>query len=85
MQAWLQRNAFEVVVSHTLVAELREVLTTRPRLRRWIDLPTANDFLAAVETLADVVADPASIPPTTRDVDDDHLAAIAATTTSTTS
>jgi putative PIN family toxin of toxin-antitoxin system len=77
VQAWLQRNAFEVVVSHILMAEVREVLTTRPRLRRWIDLATAIDYLTTIETLADIVADPATIPATTRDVDDDYLVAIA--------
>lgn len=77
VQAWLQRNAFEVVVSHTLMAELREVLTTRPRLRRWIDLAIAFDYLTTIETLAGIVADPAAIPATTRDIDDDYLVALA--------
>lgn len=51
VQAWLQRNAFDVVISRLLVAEVRDVLTGRPRLRRWIDLATAQNFLDTIEAL----------------------------------
>ena len=46
-------------------------------MRRWIDLATAIAYLTTIETLADVVADPASVPATTRDIDDDYIVALA--------
>ena len=67
VQAWLEDGAFEVVVCPLLLAEVRDVFTQRPRLRRWIELDAAEDFLATVETYATIVADPVDVPAATRD------------------
>ena len=62
-----------------LLDEIREVLTTRPRLRRWISLETATLFIDTIETLVDLVDDPAEISNETRDPNDDYLIALART------
>lgn len=46
VQVWLTGTAsFEVVMCPALLAEIRDVLTTRPRLRKWISLETASLFV----------------------------------------
>ena len=77
VQTWLADGAFELVICPQLLAEVRDVLTERPRLRRWIDLPVAEEFLATIDATADLVPDPEDPAPTTRDPDDDYLAALA--------
>jgi uncharacterized protein len=78
VQAWLIGTAsFEVVMCPALLAEIRDVLTTRPRLRKWISLETATLFVDTIGTLVDLVDDPAPIDTETRDPDDDYLIALA--------
>ena len=77
VQAWLREGAFEVVACPQLLAEVRDVLTQRPRLRRWIDLEAAETFLATLETYATIVPDPVEVPAETRDPEDDYLIAVA--------
>ena len=46
VDAWLAGDSFGVVACPPrLLAEVREVLTKRPRLRRWIELPVAELFV----------------------------------------
>ena len=78
VQVWLTGTAsFEVVMCPALLAEIRDVLTTRPRLRKWISLETASLFVGTIGTLVDLVDDPAQIDTATRDSDDDYLIALA--------
>jgi hypothetical protein len=73
VQVWLTGTAsFEVVMCPALLAEIRDVLTTRPRLRKWISLETASLFVGTIGTLVDLVDDPAQIDTATRDSDDDY-------------
>lgn len=75
---WLAGAAeFELVMCPELLAEVREVLTARPRLRRWITVDDATQFVDAIATLVDLVDDPSPIGPETRDVCDDYLVALA--------
>lgn len=60
-----------------LLAEIREVLTARPRLRKWISLETATLFVDTIATLVDLADDPVGVDAETRDPDDDHLIALA--------
>lgn len=60
-----------------LLGEIREVLTTRPRLRKWISLETATLFVDTIETLVDLVDDPTEIQAKTHDPNDDYLIALA--------
>ncbi len=85
VQRWLARGDFEVIMCPELMAEVTDVLTERPRLRKWIDLTTAHEYIATISTLADLVADPAPIATTTRDPGDDYLVALAVNTQLTTS
>jgi putative PIN family toxin of toxin-antitoxin system len=77
-EVWLSGTAhFEVVMCPQLLGEVREVLTARPRLRKWISLETATLFVDTIETLVDLVDDPTEIQAETRDPNDDYLIALA--------
>lgn len=59
VESWLTGAAdFKVVMCPTLLDEIRDVLTTRPRLRKWISLETATLFVDTIGTLVDLVEDP---------------------------
>lgn len=78
VQSWLTGTAgFEVVMCPMLLDEIREVLTTRPRLRKWIGLETATLFVDTIGALVDLVDDPDGIDAETRDPNDDYLIALA--------
>ncbi len=78
VQAWLTGTAsFELVMCPALLDEIREVLTTRPRLRKWISLETATLFVDTITTLVDLVDDPVGTDAETRDPEDDYLIALA--------
>ena len=78
IESWLSGTAeFEVVMCPELLGEVREVLTTRPRLRKWISLETATLFVDAIEALVDLVDDPDEVQTQTRDPNDDYLIALA--------
>lgn len=80
VESWLSGRAnFEVVMCPKLLGEIREVLTTRPRLRKWISLENATLFVDTIETIVDLVNDPEAIEPETRDSNDDYLIALART------
>jgi uncharacterized protein len=65
------------VICPSLLAEVREVLTERHSMRRWINLDTAEQYLSSLQALIDLVPDPNPIEPTTRDPDDDYIIALA--------
>lgn len=77
VQRWLAGENFEVMMCPELLAEITDVLTERPRLRKWISLAVAQDYICTISTLIDLVADPAPIEAATRDIDDDYLVALA--------
>lgn len=80
IESWLSGTAvFEVVMCPELLGEVREVLTTRPRLRKWISLETATLFVDTIESLVDLVDDPDEVQTETRDPNDDYLIALART------
>jgi len=66
-------------MSPELLGGIREVLTTRPRLRKWISPETATLFVDTIETLVDLVDDPDQVQTETRDPNDDYLIALART------
>jgi putative PIN family toxin of toxin-antitoxin system len=78
IESWLTGEAtFDIVMCPKLLDEIREVLTARPRLRKWISLEDATLYVDTIETIVDLVADPAHVPPETRDANDDYLIALA--------
>jgi hypothetical protein len=49
-ESWLSGSAdFDVVMCPKLLGEIREVLTTRPRLRKWIGLDNATLFVDTID------------------------------------
>ena len=77
VQAWLDRRPFDVVMCPELLAEVTEVMTERPKLRRWLSLDDARAFVDRLATETVMVDDPASVESMTRDQDDDYLIALA--------
>lgn len=78
VMSWLAGTAeFELAMCPELLADVREVLTTRPRLRRWISLEDGTRFVDAIKTLVDLVDDPVQVSAQTRDHIDDYLIALA--------
>jgi uncharacterized protein len=78
IKSWLSGSAdFEVVMCPELLDEVREVLTTRPRLRKWISLDDARLFIDTIATVIDLVDDPQEVTSETRDSNDDYLIALA--------
>lgn len=78
VMSWLAGTAeFQLVMCPRLLAEVREVLIARPRLRKWITVEDATEFVDAIATLVDLVDDPVQIRAETRDQDDDYLVALA--------
>ena len=73
---WLDRAALDVVVCPALLAEVEDVLG-RPRIQKRIDAELAGLYLATIQRIAELVADPMSVAAHTRDVDDDYLVALA--------
>lgn len=78
IESWLSGSAdFEIVMCPELLGEVREVLTTRPRLRKWISLEIATLFVDTIEAVVDLVDDPNEVMSETRDSNDDYLIALA--------
>ena len=77
LAAWSERREFDLVICPTLVSEVEDVLTMRPRLRRWIDLDHAREYVDVLRTFDGLVPDPTNPAATTRDADDDYLVALA--------
>ena len=77
VDAWLERDSFGVVACPRLLTEVRGVLTKRPRLRRWIELPVARLFVDRLAATLELVADPGEVSLHTRDPGDDYLITLA--------
>lgn len=76
VQRWLAGDAFDLIVSKGVLAEVEDVLT-RPRLTKRISVDDALTYVRAIRTLADVVEDAVVIESLTRDPDDDYIVALA--------
>lgn len=75
-QRWLAGDAFDLIVSKGVLAEVEDVLT-RPRFTKRISVDDALTYVRSIRTLADVVEDAVVIEPLTRDPDDDDIVALA--------
>ena len=56
VQRWLAGDAFDLIVSNGVLAEVEDVLT-RPRLTKRIAVDDTLAYVRAIRTLADVVED----------------------------
>ena len=75
LTAWTL-GRFDLVVSPTLLGELRDVLA-RPRFRRWLSAATATDYVDGLNDAALIIDDPPAQPGLSPDPDDDYLIALA--------
>ncbi len=71
--AWLDHEPFQLLLCPRLLDEVSEVLTTRPRLRKWISPDAAQTYIEHLATLAGTLPDPGPGHPITRDPDDDYV------------
>ena len=77
IQEWLQNDSFEIIMCSQLLQEIYDVLILRARLRKWISLEHAYEFLEVISTLIDLESDPIDSPSILRDRDDDFLVDLA--------
>ncbi len=77
LRAWFDGGLFDVVMCPELLGEITDVLTTRPRIRRWIELSDAHAFIEMIRVMADLVPDPNEVSRVIRDEGDNYLVALA--------
>jgi putative PIN family toxin of toxin-antitoxin system len=73
IQEWLQNDSFEIIMCNQLLQEIYDVLILRDRLRKWISIEHAHEFVEMISTLSDLVPDPTESPSVLRDKSDDYL------------
>ena len=67
----------ELIICDAILDELREVLIGRPRLRKWIAVNDAENYLEMLQMRFDFVQNPHHIIPISRDRNDDFILALA--------
>ena len=73
IQEWLKNGSFEIIMCNQLLQEIYDVLILRDRLRKWISIEHAHEFVEMISSLCDLVSDPTESPSVLRDIDDDYL------------
>ena len=73
IQEWLENGSFEIIMCDQLLQEIYDVLILRARLRKWISIEHAHEFVEMISTLSDLVPDPTESPSVLRDKSDDYL------------
>ena len=77
LQRLFLSSSVELIICNEILAELRDVLTSRPRLRKWIAFDDAERYLEMLQIRFDFVRDPHHIIPISRDSNDDFILALA--------
>jgi putative PIN family toxin of toxin-antitoxin system len=77
IQEWLQNDSFEIIMCNQLLQEIYDVLILRDRLRKWISIEHAHEFVEMISTLINLESDPINSPSILRDRDDDFLVDLA--------
>ena len=77
VQHLMRENSDELIICNEILSEIRDVLVTRPRLRKWISLDDAKRYIEMLQSHFNFVPDPAFIIPLCRDSDDDYVLALA--------
>ena len=70
-------NSDELIICDEILSEIREVLFSRPRLRKWISLIDAERYVEMLQLHLNFVPNPEFIIPLSRDSDDDYILALA--------
>jgi uncharacterized protein len=77
LQKLLLSSSVELIICPEILVELREVLVSRPRLRKWIAISDAERYLEMIHSRFDFVQNPQHIIPISRDSNDDFILALA--------
>ena len=77
VQEWLKNGSFEIIMCDQLLQEIYDVLILRARLRKWISIEHAHEFVEMISTLINLESDPINSPSILRDRDDDFLVDLA--------
>jgi putative PIN family toxin of toxin-antitoxin system len=77
IKEWLQNDSFEIIMCNQLLQEIYDVLILRDRLRKWISIEHAHEFVEMISTLINLESDPINSPSILRDRDDDFLVDLA--------
>ena len=77
VQHFIRENSDELIICDEILSEIRDVLVSRPRLRKWISLDDAKRYVEMLQMHFNFVPDPAFIIPLSRDSDDDYILALA--------
>lgn len=77
VQHLMRENSDELIICDEILSDIRDVLVTRPRLRKWISLADAKWYVDMLQLHFNFVPDPAVITPLSRDSDDDYILALA--------
>ena len=62
IQEWLKNGSFEIIMCNQLLQEIYDVLILRDRLRKWISIEHAHEFVEMISSLCDLVSDPTESP-----------------------
>jgi putative PIN family toxin of toxin-antitoxin system len=77
VQRLIRENSDELIICDEILSEIRDVLLSRPRLRKWISLDDAKRYVEMLQLRFNFVPNPALIIPLSRDSDDDYILALA--------
>ena len=77
VQHLIRENSDELIICDEILSEIRDVLFSRSRLRKWISLDDAKRYVEMLQQHFNFVPDPAVIIPLSRDSDDDYILALA--------
>ncbi len=77
VQHLIRENSDELVICDEILSEIRDVLFSRPRLRKWISLDDAKRYVEMLQLHFNFVPNPVFIIPLSRDSDDDYILALA--------
>ena len=77
VQHLIRENSDELIICDEILSEIRDVLFSRSRLRKWISLDDAKRYVEMLQQHFNFVPDPAVIIALSRDSDDDYILALA--------
>jgi len=77
VQHLIRDKSDELIICDEILSELRDVLVSRPRLRKWISLDDAERFVEMLQLRFNFVPNPTDIIQISRDSDDDYILALA--------
>ena len=77
VQHLIRDNSDELFICDEILSELRDVLVSRPRLRKWISIDDAELYVEMIQLRFNFVPNPTEIIPISRGSDDDYILALA--------